>query len=117
MKEFEKRIFKCINGHEYESKECLSNGNGLPCGVQDAVYLLGFIPISPPRIIFNDKANNRCKKCGAIIISETDYFEGKPVAGCVLAPEFYPKVLNSMSKGQNKLKQGGKINGNKTKRR
>ena len=83
-----KRIFRCIDGHEYESKEPLSAGNGLPIEVKKAVYLFGIIPIWPPRIVYNDKANDTCKLCEGSIISEDCYHKGELIKGAVRMGRF-----------------------------
>ena len=66
-----KRIFRCENGHEYESRKPLT------CGIHD--ILLEAVG-SDLRI-----GNDKCKICGAKIISESDYVKGKLVMGAVLA--------------------------------
>ena len=61
------RIFTCKNGHEYESKE--------PVTTDWAEINL------PPQL--KVKANDKCKFCKEIIISEQDYVNEKVVMGAV----------------------------------
>lgn len=80
-----KRIFTCKNGHSYESKEPITTSwaeENAPA-VKPAKYLFGFIPISPPEIIFPYKANDKCNICGAVVIKEDDYVDGKLTMGGV----------------------------------
>ncbi len=56
------RVFTCKNGHSYKSKKPINTG------------------------YFDKRAkNDMCKKCGAVIISEDDYVDGKLVMGAVRA--------------------------------
>lgn len=70
MKVFDKRIFRCENGHEYESDEPIQSA------IQQAMrYAVGNK---------NIKCNSFCKFCDAMITSEVDYKDGKIVAGAIL---------------------------------
>ena len=78
---FDKRMFLCANGHEYESKEPITTS-----------YFEQVI--SPQLHNPNDraKANDRCKICGAQIVNESDYKDGKIVAGAILDPKYREKI-------------------------
>lgn len=62
-----KRIFTCKNRHTYESKEPITT-------------LWAERNISP-KLKIPIKANDMCKFCGALIISEDDYVKDKLVMG------------------------------------
>lgn len=75
-----KRVFTCVNGHTYESKEPI---------------ITGWAEMNYPKIPFplslfrkQPKANDRCKFCMAQIVSEMDYVDGKNVMGAVLDPKY-----------------------------
>ena len=61
------RIFTCKNGHNYKSKKPINTG-----------FVNSMFPL-----LKLEKANDHCKKCGAVIISEEDYVNGKVVMGAV----------------------------------
>lgn len=74
MKEKIIRIFTCKNGHRYKSKKLIKSLvhqiiNGM---------LLG-------EGMINLHCNDFCKICGAKIVSELDYVNGKLVMGAALA--------------------------------
>lgn len=69
-----KRIHKCINGHEYESKH--------PITTEWAEKNIPF-NFSIPFIQKKIKANDRCKICGQVIISEICFEGDKLVMGSV----------------------------------
>jgi len=67
-----KRIFECKNGHRYESKNPITTS-----------WAETHQPILD--VIFGKKweANTRCKICGAVIVKEDDFVNGKVVMGAV----------------------------------
>ena len=73
-----KRIFKCKNGHEYESNQPITTSWA------ESNQPMPFLSMLFGRYI---QANDRCKFCFAQIMSETDYVNGKAVMGAVYCPK------------------------------
>ena len=65
------RIFKCRNGHSYKSKEPITTS------WFEANQELFRRSLIQKKV----KANDKCKICGADIVAEDDYVNGKVVMG------------------------------------
>ena len=70
MKDFDKRIFICENGHSYESDKA----------VESPIQKGMLYAVSQDESI---TCNGYCKICDARIIREDDYKDGKIVAGAI----------------------------------
>ena len=73
--------FRCVNGHEYKSRQGITNG-----------YFEAFIAPRLPKP-YRKKANDRCRKCGAKILSTSAIINGRAY-GSMLASEFMPRTTH-----------------------